>query len=69
MSDLQVFSSTHPEVRLVWDSLSLSAYMADPLTYYYKHVRGWRESETEGVRETGLHRARQRAVLEVEYGP
>lgn len=40
-----VFSPTEPAVRLVWDATTLSAYMADPLSYYWKHVRGFRSDE------------------------
>ncbi len=39
----QVFSKENPNLRLIWDSTSLNAFMKDPLSYYWKYVLGYRE--------------------------
>ena len=42
---MNVFSTKLQGLRLVWDATSLSSYMADPLSYYVKHLLGWGSDE------------------------
>lgn len=36
------FSKHQPGLRLVWDATSLTAFMRDPLSYYWSYVLGYR---------------------------
>lgn len=45
MTKLKIFSEKYPTLRLVWDATTLEALMRDPLSYYWKYVRGYRSKE------------------------
>ena len=61
----QVFSKENPNLRLIWDSTSLNAFMKDPLSYYWKYVLGYREVKRSIALEWGT--AWDKAAADYHY--
>ncbi len=47
------FSDVVPTLRLAWDATMLTAYMRDPLTYFWKHVQGYGTPRTNNTLSFG----------------